>query len=87
MLNSPIRTIKFSKAAVFLFSLLANSTELAVTKEIFQLMCKVFLKHIEDEICIDARESLQQMIELRPNDKTEIMKLIRKVFPDALEKE
>ena len=39
------------------FSLLANSTELAVTKEIFQLMCKVFLKHIEDETCIHARKS------------------------------
>ena len=69
------------------FSLLAYSTELAVTKEIFQLMCKEFFKHIEDETCIDARESLQQMIELRPNDKTEIMKLIRKVFPDALDKD
>jgi hypothetical protein len=27
------------------------------------------------------------MIELRPNDKTEIIKLIRKVFPDAFEKD
>jgi hypothetical protein len=84
------RYVKFSEKEhkIFVgccFSLLANSTELVSTANIFKLMCDVFLRPIEDATTSNARETLQKMIELRPNDRTEIIKLINEVYPDALD--
>lgn len=66
------------------FSLLAQTTELTETKLIFRFMCEVFLRPVDDDVSTKAREALQQLIILRPNDKTEILKVIKEVYPDAL---
>ena len=80
------RYVKFSDIehkvfAVCCFSLLANSTELKTTKVIFSLMCEVFIRQMDDKTCSNARKALQQLIELRPNDKTEIIKCVNENYP------
>ena len=84
------RYVKFSETehkvfAVCCFSLLANSTELKATKIIFKLICEVFLRPLDDHTCSNARKALQQLIELRPNDKTEIIKCVNEIYPGVLE--
>ena len=83
------RYVKFTEKehkvfALCCFSLLANTTDLESTKSIFKLMCDAFLRSQDDDICRSSIQSLQIMIELRPNDRTEIIKCINEVFPQAL---
>ena len=70
-INSELRTF-----AVCCFCLLVNSTDLDSTKLIFSLMCKVFKSNYTDETVTQAIESLQALIQLRPEDSTEIKKVI-----------
>ena len=64
------------------FSLLANTTDLETTKRIFKLMCEVFLRRFDDQTCSSSRLALQHLIELRPNDKTDIIKSINENYSD-----
>ena len=73
-INSELRTF-----AVCCFSLLVNSTDLDSTKQIFSLMCKVFKSNYTDETVTQAIESLQALIQLRPEDSTEIKKVIQEI--------
>jgi hypothetical protein len=84
------RNVKFSSKeqkvfAACCFSLLANSTTLEASKRIFMLMCEVFIRPNDDSKCIQARKTLQKLIEERPHDKSEIMKCINQVYPGLLD--
>ena len=86
------RYVKFSDRehkifAACCFSFLANTTDLESTKTIFKLICQVFLHRLDDQICSNARIALQQLIEVRPNDKTDIIKAINEIYPDFVDHE
>ena len=48
-------------------------------------MCEVFLRPNDDTKCLQARKSIQKLIEERPNDRSEIIKCINEVYPALLE--
>ena len=48
-------------------------------------MCEVFIRPNDDSKCIQARKTLQKLIEERPHDKSEIMKCINQVYPGLLD--
>lgn len=45
-------------------------------------MCEVFLSRFDDQTCSSSRLALLHLIELRPNDKTDIIKSINENYPD-----
>ena len=84
------RYVKFSNRehkifACCCFSILANSTTLETLKCIFKLMCEVFLRPYDDDKCLQARKSIQKLIEERPNDRSEIIKCINEIYPGLLD--
>ena len=70
--------------SVCCFSLLLNSVDLKSSKDIFELMCIVFLSEWEEEDVMRTRQALQALIELRPNDTTEIKKCIKQFYSQPL---
>jgi hypothetical protein len=79
------RQVKFQNTesrtfSVCCFSLLVNSIDLNSSKQIFKLMCKVFTNQLTDDSVSEAIESLQALIQLRPEGYTEIKKIIQDVF-------
>ena len=86
------RYVKFSDKehkvfAVCCFSILANATDLQTVKKIFKLMCETFITPFENDKSQKARKTLQNLIEQRPDDTTEIIKCINEVYPNLLESE
>jgi hypothetical protein len=79
------RQVKFLNAesrtfSVCCFSLLVNSTDLDSTKHIFTLMCTVFLNTYTNDAVNQAILALQALIQLRPDDSTEVKKIIQEIF-------
>ena len=77
-INYELRTF-----AVCCFSLLVNSTDVDLTKQIFSLMCKVFNSEFTDDSVSQSILSLQALIQLRLEDATEIKKICQETFNDT----
>ena len=50
-------------------------------------MCETFITPFENDKSQKARKTLQNLIEQRPDDTTEIIKCINEVYPNLLESE
>ncbi len=73
--------------AVCCFSLLVNCTDLVTSKRIFNLICIVFKSEFLDENVIQARQALQALIQLRPNDAIDVKSCIQEIYKDGLDLE
>ena len=65
--------------ASYSFSLLLNSTELEILKEIFTLIVIVFMSKERSLVMLDALSKLNDLINQRPTEKEDILKIIHKV--------
>ena len=75
---APITTTYTYKYMLYLFSLLLNSTNLAMISEYFKLCCYILLSPTKTELVTRAESTIRELLLNRPTELAEVQRLIKR---------